>query len=240
VFGQFFGGGTLPPLWAPPTIRDSSFSSSVRRVSFDRVSFFFMKCLPLWGVWSNRRARFASGSPSHSELSVPTRLVYPPVDVDSLATRWVSFGGQYRGVLLGLGKGRRSEEFFGLNPALRLPGQSWAWLLRQLTPRRVGGSKVPVAPRPARRPRCRTSWSSCVRPPSVPQPDLPDLPGTQVDVSARRHCLHCLAASHKLTKMPDGREVQSVGGVCCCADRVPPTGSSGQSTSRSCGVSGSW
>src|SRR4029453_9681136 len=45
VFGQLFGppfGGVLAPLWSPPTIRDSSFSSSVRRVSFDRVSFFFM------------------------------------------------------------------------------------------------------------------------------------------------------------------------------------------------------
>jgi hypothetical protein len=43
VFGQLFGppfGGWLEPLCAPPTIWDISFSSSVRRVSLDRVSFF--------------------------------------------------------------------------------------------------------------------------------------------------------------------------------------------------------
>src|SRR5215207_10352485 len=43
VFGQVFGppcGGTWPPLWSPPTIWARSFSSSVRRVSLDRVSFF--------------------------------------------------------------------------------------------------------------------------------------------------------------------------------------------------------
>jgi hypothetical protein len=46
VFGQLFGpplGGSFPPLCSPPTIWDSSFSSSVRRVSFDRVNFFFME-----------------------------------------------------------------------------------------------------------------------------------------------------------------------------------------------------
>src|SRR6266545_3309645 len=42
VFGQLFGppcGGSLAPLCAPPTTWASSFSSSVRRVSLDRVSF---------------------------------------------------------------------------------------------------------------------------------------------------------------------------------------------------------
>jgi hypothetical protein len=49
VFGQVFGppcGGTWPPLCAPPTIWDRSFSSSVRRVSLDSVSFLSFKNPP--------------------------------------------------------------------------------------------------------------------------------------------------------------------------------------------------
>src|SRR5215218_1514376 len=59
VFGQLFGppfGGVLLPLCAPPTIWDRSFSSSVRRVSFDRVSFFFMN-FPLETVLPTRGTR---------------------------------------------------------------------------------------------------------------------------------------------------------------------------------------
>src|SRR5215216_3511941 len=75
VFGQLFGpprGGSLEPLWAPPTIWDSSFSSSVRRVSLDSVSFFsFMESLPR-DIRSNRRARFGrEGRP-------PARRSYRP------------------------------------------------------------------------------------------------------------------------------------------------------------------
>jgi hypothetical protein len=65
--GQFFLGGTWPPLWAPPTIRDRSRSSSVRRVSFDSFSFpveafsesFNRTHLP-GGGWTSRGARTGS------------------------------------------------------------------------------------------------------------------------------------------------------------------------------------
>jgi hypothetical protein len=82
VFGQLFGpplGGSLEPLCAPPTIWDSSFSSSVRRVSLDSVSFFsFMESLPR-DIWSNRRARFGrGGAPLHGDFTVLTLLARNP------------------------------------------------------------------------------------------------------------------------------------------------------------------
>ena len=47
VLGHF---GLLPPLCAPPTTKDRSFSSSVRSVSFDRVNFLFFMTPPL-DIW---------------------------------------------------------------------------------------------------------------------------------------------------------------------------------------------
>ena len=87
-----FAGLNWPLFAAPPTTRDNSCLSSVRRVSFDSVSFFFMTA-PLWTVWSNRRARFASGSPSHGNIITPTLLAHTPIDVDPANTS-SPFAGQ--------------------------------------------------------------------------------------------------------------------------------------------------
>jgi hypothetical protein len=88
VFGQLFGppfGGWLEPLWAPPATRDSSCSSSVRRVSLARVSFF-MECLPLWACVVTV-ARFASRDPV--VLPAGGTLQLPPVRAEMGIVKWL-------------------------------------------------------------------------------------------------------------------------------------------------------